>query len=478
MLDWALIGIVFLPLLAACACVVLGPRPRLLVVAATHLLLPVLLLPLTLAVSEQGTLIHALGGFSPPLGIRLLLDPLALVMLWLTVLVMGLCGWHALTDYHAGEPAAAHFWPLWLLLLAGMNALFLSGDLFNLYVCIELVTLAAIPLIALNDSPDALRAAMRYLLLALLASLAYLLGVALIYNAAGTLDLHLLTRQAADQNALRVALALVSTGLLLKAAVFPLHVWLPPAHGNAPGAVSAVLSALVVKTGLYLLYRIWYWSGVDALVIGDLMAALGVGALLYGGVGALLQRRLKLVIAYSTVAQLGYLLLVFALHQQTAWQGTLYQLISHGLAKAALFLAAANVLHAFGQDDIDRIGRLDQRQPLTLFAMAIAAVSIMGLPPSGGFLAKWLLLQAAWQGQHWLLLTALLVGSLLAAGYMFRMLAAALQPHDAAADAGHHIPLRQELPALLLALAALALGLASAPILSLLEQGMPGGLLP
>lgn len=474
--EWLLIGIVFLPLLAACASILGGARAQTLLVVGTQLAVPVMLIVLTARIADQGSLLYTLGGWTAPLGIRLLLDPLALVMLWLCAIVTAFAAWHALGDFHADNPKAGSFWPLWLLLLAGMNALFLSADLFNLYVCIELVTLSAIPLIALSDTPDALRAAMRYLLLALLASLAYLLGVALIYNASGTLDLHLLTAQTADPTALRVALALITVGLLLKAAVFPLHVWLPPAHGNAPGAVSAVLSALVVKTAIYMLYRIWYWSGIDAMAIGSVLAWLGGAALIYGGVAALLQSRLKLIIAYSTVAQLGYLLLVFALAQQTAWQGTLYQVLSHGLAKAALFLAAANVLHALGRDELTAMGRLDQTMPLTLFALALAAVSIMGLPPSGGFLAKWLLVQSAWEVQNWWILACLVVGSLLAAGYMFRILAAALQSEDLVQQEVQPIPRHQEVAALVLALGALALGFGSAPILELVNQGMPGGL--
>lgn len=482
MTDEALIALIFLPLLGACATVLPGRFAAWIGVAAGLLPLPALLIAVTLAVWEQGPALLELGGWAAPLGIRLYADPLAVVMLWMVAVIGGLAAVHACFDFRPGSPGGQLFWPLWLLMTSAMNALFLSADLFNLYVCLELITLTAIPLIALAGSKTAVRAALRYVLLALLASLLYLLGVALLYNATGTLDLYQMAGllAAAPSPVVMTALALTTLGLLLKGAVFPLHVWLPQAHASAPGPVSAVLSALVVKAAIYLIYRLWMWGAADAVAAEQaltLLGMLGAAALLYGGVLALQQERLKLVIAYSTVAQLGYLLLILPMGSLTAWQGGSYQIISHGLAKAALFLAAANILHALGSDRLSDLQRLDQRQPLSLFALALAAVSIMGLPPSGGFLAKWLLLEAAWRSGQWWLLAALLAGSLLAAAYMFRILAAALRRDDPSeaeplAKDLARIPWLQSVSALLLALLALAAGFAAAPILAFLDGGV------
>ncbi|MCC5872170.1 MAG: hypothetical protein JJU22_07230 [Gammaproteobacteria bacterium] len=483
----ALVGLIFLPLLGACATVLPGRLATRAGVLAGLLPLPWLLVVVTLAVVQDPALFVELGGFAAPLGIRLFADPLAVLMLWMVAIIGGLAAVHAWFDFPPDSPAGQSFWPLWLLLTSAMNALFLSADLFNLYVCLELVTLTAIPLIALAGSKTSVRAAMRYLLLALLASLLYLLGIALLYNATGTLDLYLIRTAltAAPPAAVVTALALISLGLLLKGAVFPLHVWLPQAHASAPGPVSAVLSALVVKTAIYLLYRLWLWSVPAGTLAAEhalmLMALLGAGALLYGGVLALLQERLKLVIAYSTVAQLGYLLLILPMAATAAWpvawQGGLYQLLSHGLAKAAMFLAAANILHALGSDRLSHLRRLDQRQPLSLFTLAVAGVSLMGLPPSGGFLAKWLLLEAAWRSGQWWLLAVLIAGSLLAAAYIFRILAASLGRDDPTeaqpVAASRSIPVIQDAAALLLALLALGTGFAAAPILQFIEAGAP-----
>jgi multicomponent Na+:H+ antiporter subunit D len=267
-------------------------------------------------------------------------------------------------------------------------------------------------------------------------------------------------------------------------------VWLPPAHSNAPGPVSAVLSALVVKTALYLLYRLWFWTldGHQPAPVATLLGLLGAAAIIYGSIGALVQTRLKIMVAYSTVAQLGYLMLVFPLSSlpaagALAWNGAIYHLLCHGLAKAAMFLAAANMLRGLGSDRLKDLAGADRRLPLSVFAFGLAGVSLMGLPPSGGFLAKWLMLEAAWTQRGWGWMLVLLVGSLLASIYVFRALGAMLTApatSDVGPEAGHgtkagsgKVGWTMGLAALVLALLAVAAGFASAPVFGLLEAGPP-----
>ncbi len=482
MTSEALAGLVFGPLLAACALILIPRRWAKAVVPVVLIGMPVLLIPITSAVLEQGTLELALAGFSPPLGIAWRVDALSLVLLWLSALVLLLVGVHALTGFPPGGDRGGHFWPLWLVLTSGMNAALLSADLFNLYVTLELITLAGIGLIAINGQPAALRAAMRYLLLALMASLLYLLGVGLVYGQTGTLDL-LQAGQAMEPELLPVtAMVLMMSGLLLKSAIFPLHIWLPAAHGNAPGPVSAVLSALMVKVSIYIAWRLWFWMvpDWDLPVVALLLGLLGAGAIIYGSLLAMLARRLKMVIAYSTVAQLGYLMLVFPLASALAFKAATYHLIAHGLAKAALFLAAANILAGLGTDRLRQLPGLDQRMPLEVFTLALAGVSIMGLPPSGGFIGKWLLLEAAWEQAGWGWMLVIALGGLLAAGYVFRVLAlTCFHPRTQIADFTPERASRiASLVALGLAVLAIVAGFASAPILALLETGLPEGLAP
>lgn len=478
----AAVLLVFVPLLAACAVLVVPARMRFLPVVVALAALPLLLLPLTAEIARNGAVQVALAGHVPPLGIRLRADALSLLMLWLVAVAGGLAGVHALAGHRPSAADGARFWPLWLFTVTGLNALFLAADLFNLYVTIELMTLAAIALVATSGEADALRAAMRYLLLAMLASLAYLLGVALLYGAHGTLDLYGVSSGMAGAGvATLTALALMSAALLLKGAIFPLHLWLPAAHATAPGPVSALLSALVVKTSVYLLYRLWFWSaaGIDREMASLLLGLLGAAAVLFGSAAALVQDQIKRVVAYSTVAQLGYLMLVFPLMAHpSAWSAAGYQLLSHGLAKAGMFLAAANIVHAMGSGRLDRLAGADKVLPVSLFAFALAGVSLMGLPPSGGFLAKWLLLEAAWAQGGWGWIAVVLAGSLLAAGYLFRVLAAVLrQPTpDELLQPTHAVPWPMSLAALLLGAAAVALGFAAVPVLELLSGAAPPAL--
>ncbi len=486
MIAEALAGLVFLPLLAACAVAVLPKRAAGVFVWLGLLPLPALLLPLTEAVWREGLVRLAVAGFASPLGIEWRVDALALVVLWLNALIAVFVGLYAARDYPPGSARGGRFWALWLLLTSAMNALLLSADLFNLFVTLELVTLAAIGLLVIDGKPAALRAAMRYLLLALLGSLFYLLGVALIYGQAGTLDLYQAGERLGPALLPVTALVLMTVGLLVKSAIFPLHGWLPAAHGNAPGPVSAVLSAMVVKVSVYLIWRLWLWLAADwqpAWAL-PLLGGLGAAAILYGSVLAFLQVRLKMMVAYSTVAQLGYLMLLFPLLGPLGYSAATYHLLSHGLAKAAMFLAVSNILAVMGTDRLDRLAGVDRRLPLDTLTLALAGVSILGLPPSGGFISKWLMLQAAWALEGWLWLAVILAGGLLAAAYLFRPLAVlCARPVTAQATDGVTPPSATGLRwsgivALLLALGALAAGLAPAPVLALLERGLPPGMLP
>ncbi|MDT8403435.1 proton-conducting transporter membrane subunit [Sulfuriflexus sp.] len=250
---------------------------------------------LALQLWQHGVFHHAVGGWDAPLGIVLYADGLSLMLLTMTALVGIGCSVYASAYFTVDE--AHRFWPLWLFLLAALNALFLSADLFNLYVTLELMGLAVVALTALSGGRDALAGAMRYLLATLSGSLAYLLGVALLYHAFGSVDIATLAGRMTPVSAAWAALGLMSAGLILKTALFPLHLWLPPAHASAPSPVSAVLSALVIKASFYILLRLWIM--LFGPFAGDGVAAflglLGATAIVWGSVQALRQTRLLLL---------------------------------------------------------------------------------------------------------------------------------------------------------------------------------------
>ena len=426
---------------------------------------------------------HLLGGWGAPLGIELMADGLSLAMLWLTW-VIGLAVSAVAPAWFGGRAEVSRlFWPLWFMLWAALNATWLATDLFNLYITLELMTLSAVALAILGGGPAALRAGMRYLLYALLGSLAWLLGVALIYAGHGVLDLQTLGAGLEVGPAAWFAAAMMSVGLMAKAALWPLHGWLPPAHAGAPAPVSALLSALVVKAAVYLLLRLWWW-GLPALTgqgVAIAFGVLGAAAMLYGSMLALVQLRLKRIIAYSTIAQLGYLLLVFPLASMAAWQGVLYHALSHGVAKAAMFLAAGNILLVVGHD---RLAGLPQamraRLGPSVAGLVLASVSLMGLPPTGGFIAKWLLLRAAFETGGLVWVGLIVLSGLLAAAYLFRLLAMLLRRpaggEDDCVSRGNDtapLPAILSVMPLMLGMLAVLLGFVADPLLRLFLQGAP-----
>ena len=471
-MNWALASL-FLSLAGGLLAMLVRPLARGIVLATTSLALGGAVGAL-LAVQRHGEVLLAVGGWPAPLGIRFLLTPLSALLL---VFGSALC-WLVML-YALRRPRAtggADFWALCSLLQAGLAGLWLSLDLFNLYVLLEWLGLCAVALVALAG-PRALRPALDYLLLSLCGSLVYLLGVAVVYGEYGVLDVLVLQASFADSPASRLALCLMSLGLMVKAALWPLHLWLPAAHAGAPSAVSALLSALVVKAPLYLLWLLWTQlapadlarQGGPAFAVAGRLGVLGAGgragggvpppplslrglagppgapaarappvgpafavagllALLGGGWSALRTPRLKALVAYSTVAQLGYALLALGLllrSGQSGLQAALWLFVlAHGLAKVSMFLAAGELQEGFGSRRVAALRGASQRMPLALFAFVLAGASLVGLPPSGGFLAKWLLLQPLFADpalRPWVL--AVLLGTLASAGYVFRVVA-------------------------------------------------------
>jgi len=469
--PWGVMAIL-LPLAGALVCF-LWPRRTVSLGLVTALGVVACVVGLGWQVVGQGAQRYAVGGWGAPLGIDLYADGLSLLMLMVTAVVgLGISVYS--TGYFERKPSTL-FWPLWLFLWAALNALFLSADIFNLYITLELLGLAAVALVALAGGADALTSAMRYLLVSLLGSLFYLLGVALLYHSFGSVDIAILAQRVEPSPAVWTAVGLMSAGLLLKTALFPLHFWLPPAHASAPTPVSALLSALVVKASFYILLRLWLEIfPLTTSALGQLLGLLGAAAVLWGGVQALRQTRLKLLIAYSTVAQLGYLFLAFPLGSSIAWKGALYLLLSHALAKAAMFMAAGNIIRFGGHDRIADLDRVAHRLPLTVTAFALAGVSSMGLPPSGGFIGKWLLLDAALRAGQWWWVIILILGGLLAAAYIFKVIGYAFTQAGVLHET-ETVPITMEWAALALALAAVLLGLFAPWPLALMEIGLPFG---
>jgi formate hydrogenlyase subunit 3/multisubunit Na+/H+ antiporter MnhD subunit len=476
--GWLLPVAVLAPFVGVLAGLALGGRGAQRVAA--------LLLPIGLAVAAGiawtlvqtgGTVVYLLGGWEPPLGIALRADGLSAAMLLAVAVVICGIGVYARADFGtpAGTAEKRAPFAFWLLLLAvwgSLNLVFVSGDLFTLYVALELLTFSGVPLVCLDGRGETLRAALRYLLFALAGSLLYLLGAVLLYGGYGTLDIALLAGRIRPEPIAWAAAALMTVGLLAKTALFPLHIWLPPAHAGAPAAASAVLSALVIKGSWFLVVRLWFdaMPGVVTLPAAQLLAGLGAAAIVVGSVVALRQERLKLLVAYSTIAQIGYLFLMFplafdagghALVHGAALTGGLLQAISHATAKAGMFMAAGLVYAALGHDRIADLGGLARRMPVTVLTFAISGLALMGVLPSGAYLAKKLLLESADSSGQWWWTIVLQGGAAFTAGYVVLVLTNALRRPSAPVRLAKRVSRLSEYAALALALCSLLLAFAA-----------------
>jgi formate hydrogenlyase subunit 3/multisubunit Na+/H+ antiporter MnhD subunit len=432
-------------------------------------------------------LTYALGAWPPPLGVTLKADGLSAVMLLLTSVLMLAVGIYAQGEFRPPPGTletrtSLAFWILLFGVWAGLNLVFLAQDLFTLFVALELLTFSAVPLVCLDGRAETLAAALRYLLFALMGSALYLLGTVLIYGTYGALDIGVLATRLAQTDtvpsAMPVAIALMTTGLLAKTALFPLHLWLPPAHSGAPPAASAVLSALVVKGSFFLILRLWFDLApglLDSTAV-QILGGLGAAAILVGNLVALGQVRLKLLVAYSTVAQIGYLFLIFplaatALGPTWALSGGTLQVVSHALAKGSLFLAAGLIYGALGHDRIRGLAGVGRALPITVLAIALAGLSLVGVPPSGGYQVKAVLKGAAEADGAWWWGLVLDAGGLLTTAYLAWVLGHALSRARGPVTLAKSPRLSQELVVLGLALAAFLLGLLSPGAFDLIGIG-------
>ncbi|MBA2442102.1 MAG: oxidoreductase [Rubrobacter sp.] len=462
--------------------------PYLGLLTASGILLSVAAIGLT--VLEEGTIRYQLGGWEAPLGINLYADGLAVFMLLMTAIVGAAVSAYAVGYFTSRQDESGRvagdsgdrsgsFWVLWMFLWASLNGLFLSADAFNLYVTLEIMGLSAAGLVTLERRQSALSSGMRYLFVTLLGSLAYLMGVALLYGALGALDLATLGELMYPGAATWSALALITLGMALKTGLFPLHFWMPAAYSNAISPASALLAGLVGKASFYLLLRLWFdvFDGGLGPGPGQVLGLLGAAAIVWGAVMAVRQRRLKRLLAYSSVSQIGYLFVLFSLATTAswgfdAWSGGVYHAFSHACAKAAMFMSAGAIVRSVGHDDLDRMQGVGQQMPLAVAGFALGGVTLMGLPPTGGFTAKWLLVSASLESGQWWIAVVLLAGGVLAALYVLRFLNPALiqvKVGPVARPATQNL----EVTAFVLAFGSFFLALLSAPLLALLRIGTP-----
>ncbi len=388
-------------------------------------------------VAAEGVIEYQLGGWGPQIGIVLVVDGLSLLFALLAAAGLWMVSLYSLEYVERRENG---YFVLLFVVQAGITGMLLTGDLFNLYVFFELASMASFPLIAFAKERGAVEAAFRYMLYSTVASALILLGVGLIYGATGTLNL----RQAAEafgsaETAVRSAvLGLLLVGFAIKAALVPFHAWLPEAYTAAPAPVSALLSGVLGKTGIYAMVRVLLAFGPDIGLARLELILLNLGAVsvVFGHSLALGQTNLKKMLAYSSIAHIGIIVMGVGLGTVPGLMGALFHTVNHMFMKSAAFFAVGQLGTDRGFEMADMRGA-GWRAPLAATVLIVGALSLIGLPPMAGFIGKWDITLEALRERHFLHAASISLGTLLGAVYYGRMVRALFSEPDPDSTSGH-----------------------------------------
>ena len=423
---------VVVPLMAAPLCILLHrPTGSWLVSLAASWCSFTVALALLWQVQGGGPISYPIGDWAPPWGIEYRVDMVSAFVLVIVSAIGAVVIPFARVSVEREVPSdrAYLFYCMYCLCLAGMLGIAITGDAFNLFVFLEIASLSSYVLVSMGADRRALIAAYRYLIMGTIGATFYIIGVGLLYMMTGTLNMADLAERlpaVAETRTILAALAFLTVALSLKLALFPLHLWLPNAYAFAPSVVTAFLAATATKVAIYALIRVRFtiFGDVDvfeALAVREVLMGLAILAMFAASSVAVFQNNVKRMLAYSSIAQIGYIVLGISIATVTGLAGGIIHLFNHALMKSALFLALGCVVLRLGSAhvrDLDGIGR---RMPLTMAAFVVGGLSLIGVPLTVGFVSKWTLIQAALERGWWPLAVIILLTSLLAIVYVWRI---------------------------------------------------------
>lgn len=438
---------VIVPLIAAPLCVIFPYRKFCWTIALAATLTSLwIALSLLTTVYTHGAISYELGGWAAPWGIAYQIDILSAYMTVLVSFIGVVVLIFAPRSIGAEirEARAYLFYTLFLLNLTGLLGIAVTGDAFNLFVFLEISSLSSYALIAMGKDRRALTAAFQYLIMGTIGATFYIIGVGLMYVMTGTLNIADLAQrlpEVAETRTILVALAFLIVGIGLKLALFPMHSWLPNAYAYAPSVVSAFLAATATKVAVYILLRILFTvfglETVAAMPIAEPLMILALFAIIIGSGVAIYQNNAKRLLAYSSVAQIGYIVLGISFLSVTGLTGAILHLFNHALMKATLFLALGAIFYRIGSVEISAMAGLGRRMPWTMAAFVVGGLSLVGTPLTVGFISKWYLIRAALEAGWWPIAVLVLMSSLLAMIYIWRVVEVAyFRGHP---DAGQNI---------------------------------------
>jgi multicomponent Na+:H+ antiporter subunit D len=423
--------LVAIPLLAAPITAILpnGRLPWLFTLVVTWITLVLAAWQLWIVV-DGNIISYELGGWAPPWGIEYRIDPLNALVALIVAAIGAITLPYALRSVEQEIPLAQRslFYSAFLLCLDGLLGITQTGDIFNLFVFLEISSLSSYALISMGRNRRALTAAYQYLIMGTIGATFLLIGIGLLYAETGTLnmmDLHARLPAILDHRTVHTAFAFIVVGVALKLALFPLHLWLPNAYTYAPSVITVFLAATATKVAVYVMLRMVFTvfsSGFLLLTPADnLFLLLGVAGVVIASVSAIYQRDAKRLLAYSSVAQIGYMVLGMGFASTLGVTATIVHVFNHALMKGALFMAVGALIYRVGSSNLDKLQGLGRQMPWTFGAIFIAGLSLIGLPGTAGFISKWYLVLAALEQQAWLIAIVILAGSLLAVIYMWKL---------------------------------------------------------
>ena len=408
-------------------------------------------------VLSDGPISYALGDWAAPWGIEYRVDSVNAFVLLIVAAVGAVILPYARRSVAHEIPAEQHsaFYTAFLLCLTGLLGVAITGDAFNLFVFLEISSLSSYVLIALGHDRRALTAAFQYLVMGTIGATFIVIGIGLLYMVTGTLNMADLAQRLpplGQNRTVLVAFAFLTIGASLKLALFPLHYWLPNAYTYAPSAVTGFLAATATKVGVYILLRFFFTVfgsafAIETLTLQNLLVPLAVIAILVCSTVAIFQDNIKRMLAYSSLAQIGYMILGIGMASPTGLTAGIVHLFNHAMTKGGLFLALGCVALRVGSVRLESMQGLGRAMPWTLFAFVLGGLSLIGVPLTVGFISKWYLVQAALEQDSWLLAAVVLAGSLLAIIYVWRVVEVAyLRPPPAGTSAVREAPLSMLIP--------------------------------
>lgn len=403
---------------------------------------------LAVAVVTSGEpVIHALGGFPRAYGIELVVDRLSAL---LVVLVGGVSA-GVLAYTRRGGPRGNSFYSAYLLLVGGLMGLSVTGDVFNMFVFLEITSISTYSLVAKGDSGESAVAALKYLIIGTVGASLYLVGVGYLLLATGTLNMIELAAALPEVGysnpLIQVAFAFIFVGFAIKAAIFPLHTWQPDAYQRAPDGVTPLISALVSTVSAYALFRVLYTVFTVEFLrttpyASEILLVMGSISVLAGTALAVMQTEVKRMLAYSSVSQFGLIVTAYGLATETALVGAIVHLLGHAIMKGGLFLAVGVVATKMGARTVEGYAGLAKRAPVTAGAFAVLGLSLVGVPPSVGFLGKWFIAVGAVEAGVWPVAAVVFLSTMLTLAYVARLIEKmyftppAMQTADAVATDG------------------------------------------